>query len=113
MDIATAEQHAALALYGQTALRAFSEVETALASEQLLADQQAYLERVFAQDSDALRLGRVRYNVGATDLLDVLQLQTRQLDTSFELIGVRADRLANRVALHLALGGGFPPPAAP
>jgi NodT family efflux transporter outer membrane factor (OMF) lipoprotein len=113
LDIATAEQQAALALYGQTALRAFSEVESALASEQLLADQQAYLERVFAQDSDALRLGRVRYNVGATDLLDVLQLQTRQLDTSFELIGVRNDRLANRVALHLALGGGFAPPAAP
>ena len=113
VDIATAEQQAALALYGQTALHAFSEVETALSSEQLLADQQAYLEKVFAQDSDALRLGRVRYNVGATDLLDVLQLQTRQLDTSFELIGVRADRLANRVALHLALGGGFAPPAAP
>jgi outer membrane protein TolC len=113
VDIATAEQQAALALYGQTALHAFSEVETALSSEQLLADQQAYLEKVFAQDSDALRLGRVRYNVGATDLLDVLQLQTRQLDTSFELIGVRADRLANRVALHLALGGGFAPPAGP
>jgi outer membrane protein TolC len=113
VDIATAEQQAALALYGQTALRAFSEVETALASEQLLADQQAYLERVLAQDSDALRLGRIRYNVGATDLLDVLQLQTRQLDSNFELIGVRADRLTNRVALHLALGGGFPPPAAP
>ncbi len=113
VDIATAEQQAALALYGQTALRAFGEVETALASEQLLADQQAYLERVYAQDSDALRLGRVRYNVGATDLLDVLQLQTRQLDTSFELIGIRADRLSNRVALHLALGGGFAPPAAP
>jgi NodT family efflux transporter outer membrane factor (OMF) lipoprotein len=111
--IATAEQKAELALYGQTALRAFSEVESALAGEQLLADQQGYLEKVLTQDSAALRLGRVRYKVGATDLLDVLQLQTRQLDTSFELIGVRADRLANRVALHLALGGGFAPPAAP
>jgi NodT family efflux transporter outer membrane factor (OMF) lipoprotein len=113
VEIATAEQQAALALYGQTALRAFSEVETTLANEQLLADQQAYLERVFAQDSDAVRLSRVRYNVGAADLLDVLQLQTKQLDTNFELIGVRADRLANRVALHLALGGGFTSPAAP
>jgi multidrug efflux system outer membrane protein len=110
VEIANAEQQAALAMYGQTALRAFSEVESALASEQLLADQQGYLERVLTQDSDALRLGRVRYKVGATDLLDVLQLQTRQLDTSFELIGIRADRLANRVALHLALGGGFAPP---
>jgi NodT family efflux transporter outer membrane factor (OMF) lipoprotein len=113
VQIANAEQKAALALFGQTALRAFSEVETALASERLLAEQQAYLERVLTQDSDAVRLSRVRYDVGATDLLDVLQLQARQLDTRFDLIGVRADRLANRVALHLALGGGFDLPPTP
>jgi NodT family efflux transporter outer membrane factor (OMF) lipoprotein len=111
---ATAEQEAALALFGQTALRAFSEVESALAGEGLLDDQQRYLEAVLKQDTEALRLGRVRYRVGSTDLLDVLQLQSRQLNTQFELIGVRNDRLANRVALHLALGGGFtPPPVTP
>jgi outer membrane protein, multidrug efflux system len=113
VQLATAEQLAALALYGQAALRAFSEVESTLASEQLLADQQKYLESVLAQDSEALRLGRLRYDAGATDLLHVLQLQARQLDTRFELIGIRNDRLANRVALHLALGGGFAPPPAP
>jgi NodT family efflux transporter outer membrane factor (OMF) lipoprotein len=107
--IATAEQGAALALFGQSALRAFSEVESALASEQMLADQERYLESVLTQDAEALRLGRVRYDAGATDLLHVLQLQARQLNTRFELIGVRTDRLANRIALHLALGGGFPP----
>jgi NodT family efflux transporter outer membrane factor (OMF) lipoprotein len=109
VKIATAEQEAALALYGQTALRAFSEVETSLASEQLLTDQQQHLEEVLTQDTEALRLGRVRYTAGASDLFYVLQLQARQLHTRFELIGVRNDRLANRVALHLALGGGFTP----
>jgi NodT family efflux transporter outer membrane factor (OMF) lipoprotein len=104
---ANADQRAALAMYGQTALRAFSEVEGALASEQLLADQERYLESVLAQDTDALRLGRLRYDIGATDLLHVLQLQGRQLNSRFELIGLRNSRLANRVALHLALGGGF------
>jgi NodT family efflux transporter outer membrane factor (OMF) lipoprotein len=111
--VATAEQEAALAVYGQAALHAFREVEGALASEELLADQQTYLESVLAQDTEALRLGRLRYDVGATDLLDVLQLQARQLNTRFELIDIRNDRLANRVALHLALGGGFAPPPAP
>jgi NodT family efflux transporter outer membrane factor (OMF) lipoprotein len=111
--IATAEQEAAVALYAQAALRAFSEVESALASEQLLADQQQYLEAVLTQDVEAMRLGRLRYTAGATDLLTVLQLQTRQLHTRFELIGVRNDRLANRVALHLALGGGFTPAPTP
>jgi len=105
--IATAEQQAAVVLYGQTALRAFSEVETSLVTEQLLLDQEQYLESVLKQDTEALRLGRIRYDVGATNLLDVLQLQTRQLNTQFDLIGIRGDRLTNRVALHLALGGGF------
>jgi NodT family efflux transporter outer membrane factor (OMF) lipoprotein len=107
VEQATAEQKAVLALYGQTVLRAFSEVESSLASEQLLADQQRYLENVLAQDTEALRLGRLRYDAGATDFLHVLQMQSRQLSTQFDLIAIRNGRLANRVALHLALGGGF------
>jgi outer membrane protein, multidrug efflux system len=107
--LATADQRTALALYGQAALRAFSEVESTLGNEQLLADQQRLLESVLTQDTEALRLDRLRFDVGATDLLHVLQLQARQLSTQFDLIDVRNDRLANRVALHLALGGGFPP----
>jgi NodT family efflux transporter outer membrane factor (OMF) lipoprotein len=108
VEQANAEQQAALALYGQTALRAFSEVESSLSNEQLLADQQKYLESVLAQDTEALRLGRLRYDAGATDFLHVLQMQARQLSTQFDLIAIRNGRLANRVALHLALGGGFP-----
>jgi hypothetical protein len=38
-----------------------------------------------------------------------VQLQARQFSTQLDLIAVRNDRLANRIALHLALGGGFPP----
>jgi multidrug efflux system outer membrane protein len=105
--VATADQEASLALFGQAALRAFSEVESALGSEQLLSDQERYLESVLAQDSEALRLGRLRYQGGATDLLHVLDIQTRVLNTQFSLVDIRNERLANRIALHLALGGGF------
>jgi outer membrane protein, multidrug efflux system len=109
--VATADQETALALFGQAALRAFSEVESALGGEQLLADQERYLESVLAQDSEALRLGRLRYQGGATDLLHVLEIQTRVLSTQFALVDIRNERLANRIALHLALGGGFAAPA--
>jgi outer membrane protein, multidrug efflux system len=108
---ATAEQEAALALFGQAALRAFSEVESSLGNEPLMADQQRNLEAVLAQDTEALRLGRLRYETGATDLLHVLQMQTRVLNSQFALVAIRNDRLANRIALHLALGGGFAAPA--
>ena len=114
VDRATADQRTALALYGQTALRAFSAVESTLSNEQLLAAQQTYLESVLASDTEAVRLDRLRYEAGASDFLHVRQLQARQLNTRFDLIGIRNDRLANRVALHLALGGGYtPPPPAP
>src|SRR5688572_9934618 len=107
VDIATAEQRAALALFGQAALRAFSDVETSLANERLLEDQQRYLEGVVAQESEGLRLRQVRYKVGATDLLSVLDLQNRLLNAQLDLVVVRNERLANRIGLHLALGGGF------
>jgi outer membrane protein TolC len=107
---ATADQEAAVALYGQIALRAFGEVEAALANELLLADQQRYFESVLAQDTEALRLGRIRYQIGSADLLHVLELQSKQINTTFELIAIRNDRLANRIGLHLALGGGFATP---
>src|SRR5688572_30193067 len=64
------------------------------------ADAKRYLQAVLGQDNEAVRLGRVRYQARATNFLDVLQLQTRELNTRFELIRVRNDRLANRVALH-------------
>jgi NodT family efflux transporter outer membrane factor (OMF) lipoprotein len=111
IDIANADQKAALLFYAQTVLRAFSEVESSLANEELLASQQQYLEAVLAQDTEAVRLGRLRYQAGASDLLSVLQVQARQLSTQYDVIAIRNDRLANRVALHLALGGGFAPPA--
>jgi NodT family efflux transporter outer membrane factor (OMF) lipoprotein len=107
VDIATAEQRAAVALYGQTVLRAFQEVESVLDDETLLAEQQVFLESALAQDEEAVRLGRIQYDVGQIDLLSVLQLQARQYDTEFDLITLRNDRLSNRIALHLALGGGF------
>jgi outer membrane protein, multidrug efflux system len=113
VDIANADQQAALALYAQAALRAFSEVESSLANELILADQERYLAAVLDQDTEGVRLGTVRYEAGASNFLDVLQLQSRQLSTRFDLIRVRNDRLANRVALHLALGGGFAPTPAP
>jgi NodT family efflux transporter outer membrane factor (OMF) lipoprotein len=113
VKIANADQQAALALYAQAALRAFSEVESSLANELILADQERYLAAVLDQDTEGVRLGRVRYQTGASNFLDVLQLQARQLNTRFELIRVRNDRLANRVALHLALGGGFTSAATP
>ena len=105
--IQTAQQEAATIAFGQTALRAFSEVETSLSNERLLAAREQYLQASVQDSSEAYRLGRIQFEVGATDLLSVLQLQGRLLSGRAVLIGVEQERLTNRINLHLALGGSF------
>jgi multidrug efflux system outer membrane protein len=107
IKIATAQQRQALAAYGSAALNAFREVENALMNEALLVEYLKYEQNVLNDRAEAVRIATVKYKAGATDLLSVLQLQTDQIVTQVELIKVRNAQLANRINLHLALGGSF------
>ncbi len=107
VEAAEAQQRAALAAYGQRALQAFAEVENALANEQALAEREALLERVVAENREAVRIMKVQYDVGRIELQNYLQVQARLLSARSNLIAIRNERLAQRVNLHLALGGSF------
>jgi NodT family efflux transporter outer membrane factor (OMF) lipoprotein len=105
--IATAQQGEALAAYGSAALNAFREVEIALTNEALLAGYLKYEQDALHDRAEAVRIATLKYKAGATDLLSALQLQTDQIATQAELIKARNAQLANRINLHLALGGSF------
>jgi multidrug efflux system outer membrane protein len=105
--IATAQQGQALAAYGSAALNAFREVEIALTNEALLAEYLKYEQDTLHDRAEAVRIATLKYKAGAADLLSVLQLQTDQIATQAELIKARNAQLANRINLHLALGGSF------
>lgn len=107
VDIRTAEQQEAVANYATVGLRAFSEVESALASETALRERQAILDRVASDSRRSLELATVQYKVGSSDLRSVLQEQLRLVNTQLSLLQVESERLTQRVNLHLALGGGF------
>ena len=107
MKIATAQQRQALSAYGQQALVAFGEVENALSSERLIAEREAFLATAVENGQKALDLGRIQYEVGRSQLLDVLQLQARLVSARSGLISAQSARLINRINLHLALGGNF------
>ena len=107
VDIRTAEQEAAFANYGQTALTALSEVETSLSNEQLLKEREAYQESVVQNNTEAWELALIQYDVGKIDLLSVLQMQARVLNAKIGLIRLKNSHLQQRVDLHLALGGSF------
>ena len=47
-----------------------------------------------------------RYAEGLASILQLLDAQSRAINAESSLISARKERLANRVRLHLALGGG-------
>jgi NodT family efflux transporter outer membrane factor (OMF) lipoprotein len=107
IDTATADQEASIAAYGKAALAAFEEVENALSNEKLFAERQTYLETVVTENEQAYELVKTQYEVGQVDLLSVLQVQARVVAARVGLLRIRDERLAQRVNLHLALGGSF------
>ena len=105
--IATAKQQEAVASYGSTVLTAFREVENGLTSDSILA-QRVELQAAAVNDrGEAVRIGNLKFNAGAIDLLSLLQLQSYQNASEAALIKLRDTRIANRINLFLALGGGF------
>jgi outer membrane protein, multidrug efflux system len=105
--IATAEQEAALVAYGQTALRAYQDVENALDAEATLAERDAQVTRQVSELREAVRLRRVEADAGKVDTLSVLQVQAQVDAAEASLRSLQQGRRSERVNLHLALGGGF------
>jgi len=86
---------------------AFREAENALTNEGLIAQRLQFDQAALRDRTKAVRISRIQYTAGASDLLSVLQLQADQIATEVGVIKLRNAQLANRIDLHLALGGGF------
>jgi NodT family efflux transporter outer membrane factor (OMF) lipoprotein len=111
VEIRSAEQKQAVASYARTAQRAFGEVEGALAAENALRDRGVILEAAIRDSQRALELAQIQYRVGSADLRTVEQSQLALYSARISLLRVQTERLAQRVNLYLALGGGFDEPA--
>jgi NodT family efflux transporter outer membrane factor (OMF) lipoprotein len=107
IKIATAHQQETIAYFGAVALRAFDEVEMALTNERLMGERLPHTKNAVRDHTEAVRVASLRYRAGSMDLLPVLQLQTSQIQSQADLIKLRNAQLANRINLHLALGGSF------
>jgi len=113
VEIRTAEQKEAVAVYARTAQRSFAEVENALAGENALRDRDAILGANIIDNTRALELVQIQYRVGSVDLRAVGQSQLALYTARMSLLRVQTERRAQRVNLYLALGGGFDPAMAP
>jgi multidrug efflux system outer membrane protein len=115
VEIRTAEQKQAVAEYAAIGLRAFSDVEEALAAEVAMRDREALLARQLVDSQRALEIARARYEIGSGDMRLVEQRQMALHANRSQLLRVQAEQRVQRINLHLALGGAFalPPPPPP
>jgi outer membrane protein TolC len=106
-----------LQTYIGTVLDAYLDVENALDGEARLAERETALRIAVDESLEAEERLELRYTEGLATILQLLDAQSRRLSAEGQLISARAERLQNRVRLHVALGGGaygdIPPDALP
>lgn len=107
VEIRSAEQKESVAAYAATGQRAFGEVEGALAAEFALRDRSVQLDAVVRDNERALQLALVQLRVGSADARAVQQRQLALYSARTARLKVQTEQLAQRVNLHLALGGAF------
>jgi multidrug efflux system outer membrane protein len=84
-------------------------VEGALSSAFNLDARVQVLASAVSANERAVGFARVRYDVGSGDLRGIQQQMLALHASRTGLLQVQAERLIQRVNLHLALGGGFEP----
>lgn len=98
-----------LANYEQTVLRAFQDVEDALVNLRGYAAQAQDLSRAVQAARVTLDLAQMRYNIGLTNYLDVVDAERQLLETEQNSVIVLGNRYVSTVMLIRALGGGWGP----
>lgn len=109
--LAAADHRELWAAYAQIVLTAFREVESTLAAEQWYLDQEAALDVASSEAGAAVSLAFEQYGQGLIDIVTLLETQRRAFTAESNRLRTIRQRLDNRVALYLALGGPFEAPA--
>jgi multidrug efflux system outer membrane protein len=108
-DAATAQRDEAAFAYRKAVIRAFREVEDALATVSNLAEEDAALSREREVLTHTLDVASKRYREGYSSYLDQLDAQRNLLSVRLSLVQSRLNRLNAIVSLCEALGGGWVP----
>ncbi len=102
---AEARADGAIARYQETVLRALEETENALAGFRAANQAEDELRAAAAAAVEAARLSRMRYDVGASDYLTLLDAERTMLDLEDRHVQAASRRATALAALYKALAG--------
>ena len=95
------------AVYRQTVLGAFQEVEDALASQRILAQEIVVQRQAVESAKQALAIVTNQYKAGTVAYVSVLTAQTTAFSAEQKLANLAGQRMVSSVGLVKALGGGW------
>ena len=96
------------AQYVSATLTAWQEVENAIAADALLEEQVLSQARALEEAELAEGLAEREYQSGVSTIFNLIDAQTRRINSEASLISAQTARTVNRVRFHLALGGDLP-----
>lgn len=104
---ALAQNEASIENFASAALRAFREVESALARDRNLAAQAETTKLEMETANRAQKLADRGFQEQLVSPLELLEARRRVISARNSMITLANQRLQNRIDLHLALGGDF------
>ena len=107
VEIQEARTEQAFYQYENTVLNAFREVEDALIEVQTIKEQFEAKSRQYLAAKNANRLSRMRYDLGVTSYLEVLESERTLFNVELELSETKQLTLNSYIKLYKALGGGW------
>lgn len=93
--------------YSQSILAAFQDVENALSAVEQNGEQFNFSRAAYDQAREAYRLADVRFRVGTTDFLSLLEAQRTVFQAADAVAQAEAARYSALVGVYRALGGGW------
>ncbi len=97
----------ALLQYEQTVLKALEETENSLVTHARARERLVHDETAVRASHTAADLARVRYENGASDLLQVLTAERTLLESEDRLARSRTEAATSLIAVYKSLGGGW------
>ncbi|WP_413816426.1 efflux transporter outer membrane subunit [Pigmentiphaga sp.] len=111
LQAARAAYEEEVAVYRQTVLNAFKEVEDNLSNLRILADQYRAQDEAVASAARAARLSQIQYREGSVSYLDVIDADRSVLQQRRAATRLDGELARSTVNLIRALGGGWDGPA--
>lgn len=106
-DEARAAYDASVALYRQTVLTAFKDVEDNIAALRILEEESAKQDAAVAAAQEFLKITNNQYRQGLVGYLNVIVAQTAALSTRRTAVDITGRRMVAAALLIKALGGGW------